>query len=406
MLNMKSKSKKPIHHEGTHHKGIEEVIELLPYIQDAVVAIQEILLANLVMIGEIPAPTFEEHRRVEFIQHRFTESGLQNSSTDEMSNALGILPGTEGDKNILIVAHTDTFFASTVDHTITVYPEFVSGPGIGDNALGVAVMATIPMLLDLLDIQLESNLILMGASRSLGRGDLEGLRFFLSNTVIPIKAGVCIEGVSLGRLSHDSIGMLRGEIICTVPEEYDWTRFGAVGAIVTINEVINKILMIRLPKRPRSAIVLGSIEGGQSSNTIATNAILRFEIRSETQEIGQEIYEQMHDITAEVSSQTGAEVSLDIFASRRPGGISFSHPLAKNTRRIMRALQIQFHKSPSTSELSAFIDRNIPAITVGISYGEHKNQINELVKIEPMFTGLAQFIGILLAIDRGYCDEH
>jgi metal-dependent amidase/aminoacylase/carboxypeptidase family protein len=197
--------------------------------------------------------------------------------------------------------------------------------------------------------------------------------------------------------------MYRGEIICTVPEEYDWTRFGATGAIVTMNEVINHIQEIRLPRRPRSTIVLGSILGGQAYNTIATNAVLRFEIRTESDEIGEEIFQQMKAIISEVSSQTGADISLDVFARRRPGGITFQHPLARTVRRIMSALDIQPRKSPSTSELSAFIDHNIPGITIGITTGEHQNTPEEEVGIEPMFTGLAQLVGILLAIDRGFC---
>ena len=48
----------------------------------------------------------------------------------------------------------------------------------------------------------------MGSARSLGRGDLEGLRFFLDNFKKPITAGVCIEGVKLGRLSYSSIGIV------------------------------------------------------------------------------------------------------------------------------------------------------------------------------------------------------
>jgi tripeptide aminopeptidase len=383
--------------------SFDDILTVLPVIREASQSAREILLANLVMIGEIPSPTFDEFHRVEFIQNRFMESGLHNSSADEMGNALGILPGTRGEQNILVVAHVDTVHASTVDHTITLHPESAIGPGVGDNALGVAVAVTLPMLLELLNIELESNLVLMGASRSLGRGDLEGLRFFLSNSEIPISMGVGIEGFPLGRLSLDSIGMYRGEIVCTVPEEYDWTRFGATGAIVTINEVINHIQEIRLPRRPRSSIVLGSILGGQSYNTIATNAILRFEIRTESEEVGEEIFHEMEAIIAEVSSQTGADISLDVFARRRPGGINYHHPLARAARRIMSALDIQPRKSPSTSELSAFISHQIPAITIGITYGEHLNTPEEEVEIEPIFTGLAQLIGILLAIDRGFC---
>jgi acetylornithine deacetylase/succinyl-diaminopimelate desuccinylase-like protein len=389
--------------EETLAGSFEDILTLLPFVREASQAAREIILANLVMIGEIPSPTFEEARRVEFIQNRFVEGGLNNASADEMGNALGILPGSVGEQNILVVAHVDTVHAATVDHTITLRPESASGPGVGDNALGVAVVVSLPTLLELLQIELKSNLVLMGASRSLGRGDLEGLRFFLANSEIPISVGIGIEGFPLGRLSYSSIGMYRGEIVCSVPEEYDWTRFGATGAIVTMNEIINHIQEIRLPRRPRSSIVLGSILGGQAYNTIATNAVLRFEIRTESETIGQEICQQMEAIVSEVSSQTGADVSLDVFARRWPGGITFQHPLARAARRIMSALDIQPRKSPSTSELSAFISHAIPAITIGITYGEHQNTPEEEVSIEPMFTGMAQLVGILLAIDRGFC---
>jgi metal-dependent amidase/aminoacylase/carboxypeptidase family protein len=151
--------------------------------------------------------------------------------------------------------------------------------------------------------------------------------------------------------------------------------------------------------------VLGSVEGGKAYNTISTEALLRFEVRTESEQIGAEIVQHLEDITSDVSSQTGAEVTLDIFAHRRPGGISFQHPLARNARRIMRTLGIQPRRSPSTSELAAFIERDMPAVTIGITYGERQNQPDEMVQIEPMFTGLAQLLGILLAIDGGFCLE-
>ena len=127
-----------------------------------------------------------------------------------------MFPGIENDRNILVVAHTDTLFGADIDHTIAVQSDHITGPAVGDNSLGVAVIASLPTVLKYLDIQLHSNLILMGASRSLGRGDQQGLRFFLSNTQHPICAGVAVEGIPLGRLSHESVGMLWGEIVCTV----------------------------------------------------------------------------------------------------------------------------------------------------------------------------------------------
>lgn len=386
-------------------QSFDEILDSLEGVKEETEKLKEILLANLVMIGEIPAPTFGEDKRIDFLLNRFKEAEITNNSVDEVGNGIGILEGEEGNGNILVVAHADTVFGSKVDHTLQVQPENVTGPGVADNSLGLAVLATLPILLEKFDIRLNKNLILMGASRSLGRGNLEGLRFFLSNFKHPIQAGIGIEGVELGRLSHTSIGMKRGEITCSVPEEYDWSRFGDASAILTINEVINRINEIRLPQRPRTSVVMGSIEGGTSFNTTALNAKLQFEIRSESSEMVQDIHQNMEEIITEVSSRSGDSIALDIFAQREPGGIPFSHPLIRHTRSIMDQLKIEPRPGPSTSELSTFIDKNIPAITLGITHGDHVHEKNESIEIEPIYTGIAQIIGTLLAIDGGYCEE-
>lgn len=380
---------------------MEKILEKLPDIESSLKEFREIILANLVMIGEIPSPTFKEERRIDFLIDRFDEAGLKKSSVDEVGNGIAVYEGNSGDNNILLVGHADTVHSQKVDHTITVEPNTICGAGVADNSLGLAVIASLPIILDELNIELENNLLLMGTTRSLGKGNLEGLRFFLDNNNVPIKAGVCIEGVQIGRLSHVSIGMLRGNITCQVPEQYDWSRFGDASAVLTINDVINRINDIPLPKRPRTSIVLGSIEGGTSYNTIATHAKLQFEVRSESAEMADEIGERMEEIAAEVESKTGDQVKLDIFAKREPGGIEFSHPLIRNTRKIMQELDLKPRMAPSTSELSAFIYRGIPAITLGITEGDHLEEENETIKIDPIFKGLAQLIGTLLAIDGG-----
>lgn len=365
----------------------------------------EVILANLVLIAEIPAPTFDESRRAQFVLERFSEYQLQNISTDEAGNALGILPGASSEQNILVVSHLDTAFDASVDHTVTIEANSVVGPGVGDNSLGVAVVSTLPLILEQLGIRLRSNLILMGSSRSLGKGNIEGMRFFLSNTDLPVTAGISVEGVQLGMLSYSAIGMVRGEITYRVPEEYDWTRFGASGAIVNINDVINRILEIPLPRRPRTTIVLNSIEAGASFNTIPTQAVLQFEIRSESPALVDQLESRMVDITAEVTSRTGAEVAMNIFARQKPGGIDFSHPLATSARSILKHISIPARISPSTGELSAFVDRKIPAVSIGITDGEHLSEENESIEIQQIARGIAQLIALLVAIDEGHCES-
>ncbi|MBF9015601.1 MULTISPECIES: peptidase dimerization domain-containing protein [unclassified Oceanispirochaeta] len=386
-------------------KSCNEILERLPEYEEAVEKIKETLLTNLIMISEIPAPTFEEQDRNNFLLNRFTEYNLLNCSSDEKGNALGIIPGKSRDSNILVIAHMDTIFPSSIDHTITVQPDKVIGPGVGDNGLGLATLATLPMILDKLGIEFESNLILMGSSKSLGNGDIEGLRFFMDNFKKPITAGICLEGVKLGRLSYSSIGMLRGELNYEVPEEYDWTRFNSVGAIVNMNEMINKILEIPLPRKPKTSIVLGSIRGGTSYNTIPTKASLKFEVRSESEEMVEDLAVRIRSLADEMTSMTGAMVNFIEMARRRPGGTQFSHSLNKTSRAILERLGVTPRLSPSTSEVSAFIDKNIPAVTIGLTDGEHLGEMDEMIQIEPMKKGIAQLIALLQAVDKGYCNE-
>jgi acetylornithine deacetylase/succinyl-diaminopimelate desuccinylase-like protein len=378
----------------------------LPEIIDVIKSVRETLLANLILIGEIPAETFHEERRNQALINRFSELGLLNTSTDEKQNGVGLLPGTQGDQNILIVAHSDTVFSEARDHAISISPDEVKGPGVADNSLGVAALATLPDIFKALDIKLKNNLVLMGSSRSMGRGNMEGLRFFLENNNLPIKAGLCVEGVELGRISHVSMGMLRGEIVCKITADKEWSGFGNESAIGTMNEVINKINEIPIPRKPRCSIILGRIEGGTEFNKKAVKAKLGFEVRSESGEGVDEIGFLLEEAVAEVKSQTKDLITLDIFAKRTPGGIQFTHPLVRNARNILEQLDIKPRYEPSTSELAGLIDEEIPALTIGLTQSKALELDTEIIEVDPVYKGLAQLVALILAIDGGYADEH
>ena len=69
----------------------EGTIKALP---EMLMPMRERLLANLVMLSQIPAPTGQEVERVRFLLDRFTEAHLSDASSDEAGNAVGRLRGT------------------------------------------------------------------------------------------------------------------------------------------------------------------------------------------------------------------------------------------------------------------------------------------------------------------------
>lgn len=383
----------------------DALLSRLPEMREKCASLRDRVISNLVLLGEIPAPSFSEERRTEAFVRRLSESGIAECATDGIGNAFGLLPGSDGSQSIVVAAHADTPFSEKFDHTLTVTPAQITGPAVADNSLGLAVVASLPELLEQLEFRPRCNVILLGSVRSLGRGDIQGIRYFLQNRRMPVRAGICVEGAQLGRLSVRSLGMLRGEVTCRVPEEYDWTRFGATGAILTLNELINRIAAISLPKKPRSAIVLGSVEGGTSYGVIATHGVLRFEVRSESDEIVQQVRLQIEEAVHEVAADTGAELVLDLFGRRHPGGLAYSHQLARIARTVMQKLGVKPRVTPSTSELCGFIAQKIPALTIGITRAENLSEPDETLFLDPIPTGIAQLIAILMAIDEGCADE-
>jgi len=373
--------------------------------RDKLVSMRERILADAVMIGEIPSPTFGEARLVQFIRDRFTENGLDKISVDEKENVSAVLPGKTGKRNILVAAHLDKIWEPGIDHSVAVTTDSLIGPGVADNALGVAAVTSLPSLFESLEVELDANLIFLGTTRSMGRGNLEGLSFFVDHTKMPIHSAICLEGIQIGRLSYASLGMNRGEVVVRTPEERDWESWSLSGAITGLTKIIQKMLAIELPQSPKTSIILGSIQAGTAYSSPPTEAALRFEVRSEEPGMVSRIRQRIESIIEEVNAETRVSAELRLIAQRVPGTIGFDHPLVATTRQLMKTLEITPKIAPSTSELSVLLNKKIPSLTLGISDGDRKNHLDETVRIQPMFTGLAQVIGVLEAIDGGVCDE-
>src|SRR5690242_2381098 len=92
-----------------------------------------------VQIQQIPAPTFNETRRAQFVHNLFESESLSEVSMDEVGNVYGLLSNMEGRKSntkpLIISAHTDTVFPLEMDLRVRREADKVYGIGIGDNSL-------------------------------------------------------------------------------------------------------------------------------------------------------------------------------------------------------------------------------------------------------------------------------
>ncbi len=381
-------------------------LEKLPSFVEKIKSIREIIIANIVLLGQIPSPTFQEKRRADTFLERLCEFPVDECYRDVFGNPIGIVRGTSRTKPpIFVVAHLDTFFHNDTDYNYTVNEKYIEGPGLLDNSLGVGVLVSLPEIFRVLNLSFESNIVLAGVIQSIGKGNLKGIRHLLKTWMTPIRGAVCLEGFELGRLNYFSDGMLRCEINCNFRPTGGSPYKYKPNAILVLNEVINQILKLRLPQRPRTKIVIGQISGGSDHGRIAYDAKLGFEIRSHSDKLVKSIYNDIEDITEGISHENEVALKLKIISNLNASRLKLNHPLIKNASAILKKLKIKPVSEPSEQSLSIFLAHKIPAITLGITHGKNYYKENEKMEINPMYKGIAQIIGAITAIDNGVCDE-
>ncbi|MFC1813619.1 peptidase [Thermodesulfobacteriota bacterium] len=384
---------------------MDQYLDKLPDFVEKIKSIKETIITNTVLIGQIPAPTFKEKRRTTVFMERLAEYQVDECSTDGYRNPIGIIRGTSETKPpIFVVAHLDTIFGRDVDHYYSIAENSITGPAIMDNSLGVGVLASLPEIFRKLDLRFESDIVLAGVIQSLGKGNLRGIRHLLKTWATPIRGAVCIEGAELGRLSYYADGMIRCEVDCNISAVDRWEHKFKPNAILIVNEVINQILGLRLPQKPRSRVIIGKTSGGFKHGMIAYDAMLGFEIQSKSDRMVKAIFNDIQDIVEGISHENEVELNLKTLSNIRASSLKYSNPLVKSTVKVMKKLDLEPVNEPSESELSIFLSRKIPSVTLGITRGDNYHLENATVEIEPIFTGIAQIIGVLLAIDSGVCD--
>ncbi|MFH1985804.1 MAG: peptidase dimerization domain-containing protein [Pseudomonadota bacterium] len=381
-------------------------LDVLPTFVDQIRKIREIIISNIVLIGQIPAPTFYERRRAECLVERLADFNVDECSIDAFGNPIGVIRGRSAERqSIFVVAHLDTFSDVEVDQHYEVTEKVIAGVGVSDNSAGVGVLASLPEVFRRLGLTFESDIVLLAPTQSLARGNLRGIRRFLQAWPTPIRGAICLESVELGRLNYYSDGMIRGEISCSIASEKQWGRHHQPNAIIVINEVINAILALRLPQKPRTQIVIGKIAGGFNHGNIAYEAKIGFEIRSDADDMVTELYRDIRDIVDGINKAFAVELRLDRISNLSATRLRYDHPLVKCASRILNRLEVEAVSEPSETALSIFLQRKIPAITLGLTCGDNYHQDGAMIEIEPMFKGIAQISALIMAMDNGGCDE-
>jgi tripeptide aminopeptidase len=348
---------------------------------------------------QIPAPTFNEIQRAEFIRDLFIQESLQDVHLDAIGNVYGRLPGSGSQLPIIVSAHLDTVFPSSTDLHLEHQGEKISGPGIGDNAIGLAGLFGLIWELEDHQVSLESDLWLVANVGEEGLGDLFGMREVVNRFEDQVKAYIILEGMALGQVYHMGLGVRRFRITVSTSGGHSWVDYGKRSAIHELSRIIYRLLEIQIPEEPRTTINVGVISGGTSVNTIAAEAHLELDLRSENLETLNYLEESVQSILQEFR-HSGVEVSAELIGDRPVGEISQSDPLVDLVVKGLESVGVQPRLNIGSTDANIPLSLGYPAVCLGLTTGNGAHTVNEYINTAPLQQGLIQLRLVIEGLDR------
>jgi tripeptide aminopeptidase len=353
----------------------------------------EEIVALALAIQRIPSPTLEEHERATFLRDEFSRSGLQAVQIDAGGNAVG-RAGPTGAAAILVSAHMDSVFARHEIQPAQRASDRLKGPGIGDNALGVA--ALIGLAREIPSLGVETPVWLAGTVGEEGLGNLRGMRALVERFKTSVRAYLVIEGMPLGTIYHRGLPARRIRITVHTPGGHSWTDAGQPSATHELIKLGDRLLRLPLSACSRTTMNIGVLGGGTSINAIAARASMELDLRSEDEAA-------LAALEASVAQQAAALAGSDVrveceaIGSRPGGGIPAGHPLVEAAVRSLRASGIHdVHLGAGSTDASAPLSLGHASVCIGLTRGAGAHTLGEEIEIGPIAQGYAALRRLVL----------
>lgn len=366
------------------------------------------LISEIIKICEIPAPTFEEDARGNYVLEKLSSIQKLAVHKDRFKNVIIRYPGRENKSRIAILAHLDTVFPFSEVRVIR-NKTTLSAPGIGDNSTSVAVLLQIIESWNAVDYTPPFDVIFVANSCEEGLGDLKGVRGFIDEYCyspqnnVDLKTLLSIDG-TIERITHIGTGVKRYKIEVVTKGGHSWANFGEVESAIHITgNIIADISHIKVPDLPKTTYNVGLVEGGTSVNTIAGYASILVDLRS-TSEIELNRLDQLLQtiVKNNTKDKKNITVKVTIVGDRPSGRIPFDHPVVKGIQNAAHEIGLNFTPSSGMASTDANIplSRNIPAVAFGCYSGSGAHTISESIVIDSLIRGVPfTNLAILKTID-------
>ena len=353
-------------------------------------------LANRVVelaaqIQQIPAPTFHEEMRAEFVRKRFLEEQLHEVCVDEAGNVLGCFRGTGTEKPLIVSAHMDTVFPAETDLRLSWGAGLIHGPGIGDNSLGVAALFGLIWSLREREIPLRGDVWFVANVCEEGLGDLRGMKAVVDRFGEDVHAYLVLEGLALGHVYHRAVGVKRYRVTARTGGGHSWSDYGQPSAVHELAKLVVALTSLTLPSHPRTTMNIGKISGGTSVNVIAPQASFDLDLRSEGRESLADLVSAAERLIQH-ANRPGVTVDAEVIGHRPAGQMPANHRLVVLARDCLREQGMDAGLISGSTDANMPLSKGYPAIVLGVTTGGSAHTIHEFINTAPVVQGMEQLV--------------
>lgn len=306
------------------------------------------------------------------------DAGLESVSIDAVGNVHGWHGKREtGNECVALSAHLDTVFGPELDVSVSRKGHRLEGPGISDNARGLAALVTLGEAMVRARIETQRPVLFAATVGEEGSGDLRGVRHLFTPSDRPTvrpSAFIALDGAGVERIVHRALGARRYRVTFTGPGGHSWSAYGVANPTHAVARAIDLIADIPTHDAPRTAHSVVRIGGGTSLNSIPQTAWFDIDLRSEDPGALERVDASVQALLEralqdENRRRRPATAPLALTVARigeRPSGLTpRSHPLVQAAVAATRVVGYDHQLACASTDANIPIALGVPAVALG-----------------------------------------
>ena len=364
----------------------------MKYLENYIENNKELLLKTLKELCLIPAPSHHEERRAQYCQAWLERYGAAGVYIDSARNVVFPINCDGSHEITVVVAHTDTVFPDLDSMPYRDDGEKIYSPGVGDDTASLTVLLLVAKYFIENEIKPQKGILFVCNSCEEGLGNLKGTRQIFQDYAGRIGQFISFDS-TFDRIADKCVGSHRYEVRVQTSGGHSYLAFGSSNAIAELSEIICDIYKIEVPKRgnSRTSYNVGVIEGGTSVNTIAQDAKMLCEYRSDNIEC-LEFMEKAFKGIFQQAQNRGVDLQVTKIGERPCMGrvdLEKIEKMAKACENIIRETTgVEAIRESSSTDCNIPLSLGIPAICFGVYMGAKWHTRNEWVEKASLPLGL------------------